>query len=208
MDRNKLPKRQNDILNFIKSEFDRKGYPPTIREICQAVGLSSTSTVHGHLTRLVKKGYLAKEDYKPRALSSFKLDDSDMLDIINEAYISIPVVKNVIAGTPILVNENIESTFPVPIDFIESGTYFLLKIQDESMIKSGILDSDFVLIKQQSFADNGEIVAAHIGDSTTVKRFFKDTNYIRLQPDNPFMESIILPEVKILGLVKGVFRKL
>ncbi|MCT4564028.1 MAG: transcriptional repressor LexA [Maledivibacter sp.] len=208
MHRTKLTERQTDILGFIESEFTKKGYPPTVREICKAVGLSSTSTVHGHLTRLVKKGYLTKEDYKPRSLSSIKTDDSYMLNVINETYIQIPVVKNVVDIIPILAVENIETTFPVPIDFIESGTHFLLKIQDNSMLEAGILDNDYVLVKQQSFADNGDIVAAHINGSATVKRFFKDSHYIRLQPKNSSMQPIILPEVTLLGLVKGVFRKL
>lgn len=201
-----LTKQQSKILEFIRSEVDSKGYPPSVREICQAVGLKSTSTVHGHLRRLEKKGYIRRDSTKPRAIELLDLSSDIFPDKKEIAHI--PVIGKVTAGEPILAVENVEETFPVPIDFIESGTYFMLKIKGESMIDAGILDSDFVLVKQQPIADNGQIAVALLDDSATVKRFFKEKDYIRLQPENKFMEPIIVDDAKVLGVVKGVFRKI
>lgn len=202
----KLTKRQNEILNFIKSEFNEKGYPPTVREICKAVGLSSTSTVHAHLKRLVKKGRLTKECYKPRTISS---SDANISPKSNATYRNIQVIGNVAAGTPSLAIENTEEIYPVPSSFLDLGEqYFILKIKGNSMIKAGILNGDYILVKQQNTAVNGDIVVVLINDSATVKTFYKEDDYIRLQPENPSMKPIILKEVKILGLAKGVFRKL
>ncbi|WP_432664910.1 transcriptional repressor LexA [Wukongibacter baidiensis] len=201
-----LTKQQSKILEFIRSEVNSKGYPPSVREICEAVGLKSTSTVHGHLRRLEKKGYIRRDSTKPRAIEV--LDSSSDIFPDKKEIAHIPVIGKVTAGEPILAVENVEETFPVSVDFLESGTYFMLKIQGESMIDAGILDSDFVLVKQQPIASNGEIVVALIDDSATVKRFFKEDDYIRLQPENKFMEPIIVDDAKVLGIVKGVFRKL
>lgn len=203
---NRLTNRQREVLKFIQVYFDKKGYPPTVREICKGMGLSSTSTVHGHLKRLVKKGYLTKEYYKPRTLSS---SDTNISPKSNETYKNIPVIGNVAAGTPSLAMENTEEIYPVPSSFLDiDEEYFILKIKGNSMIKAGILNGDYILVKQQNTAVNGNIVVVLINDSATVKTFYKEDEYIRLQPENPSMEPIILKEVEILGLAKGVFRKL
>ncbi|MCG8538362.1 MAG: transcriptional repressor LexA [Clostridia bacterium] len=201
-----LTKQQSKILEFIRSEVNSKGYPPSVREICEAVGLKSTSTVHGHLTRLEKKGYIRRDSTKPRAIEV--LDSSSNIFPEKKEIAHIPIIGKVTAGEPILAVENIEETFPVPFDFVESGTYFMLKIEGESMIEAGILDSDFVLVKQQPIATNGQIVVALIDDSATVKRFFIEDDCIRLQPENKSMEPILIEDAKILGVVKGVFRKI
>lgn len=203
-----LTKQQGKILDFIRSEVQSKGYPPSVREICEAVGLKSTSTVHGHLRRLEKKGYIRRDSTKPRAIEL--LDSSSDIYPDKKEIANIPVIGKVTAGEPILAVENVEETFPVPVDFIESGTntYFMLKVKGESMIDAGILDSDFVLVKQQPIADNGQIAVALLDDSATVKRFFKEKDHIRLQPENKFMDPIIVDDAKVLGVVKGVFRKI
>ncbi len=200
-----LTKQQSKILEFIKDEVYAKGYPPSVREICEAVGLKSTSTVHGHLQRLEKKGYIRRDSTKPRAIEL--LDSTSEIFPDKKEIAHVPVVGKVTAGEPILAVENIEETFPVPMDFIESGEHFMLKIKGESMIEAGILDSDFVLVKQQPIAENGEIVVALLDNSATVKTFYKEENHIRLQPENQFMEPIIVDDAKVLGIVKGVFRK-
>lgn len=200
-----LTKQQSKILEFIKDEVYAKGYPPSVREICEAVGLKSTSTVHGHLQRLEKKGYIRRDSTKPRAIEL--LDSTSEIFPDKKEIAHVPVVGKVTAGEPILAVENIEETFPVPMDFIESGEHFMLKIKGESMIEAGILDSDFVLVKQQPIAENGEIVVALLDNSATVKTFYKEEHHIRLQPENQFMEPIIVDDAKVLGIVKGVFRK-
>lgn len=199
-----ITEQQIKILNYIRNEVQSKGYPPSVREICEAVGLKSTSTVHGHLSKLEKNGYIRRDPTKPRAI---EILDDDHLVTQREA-VQIPVVGKVTAGEPILAFENIEDTFPVPIDFVDNDTYFILTIKGNSMINAGILDGDYVLVKQQQVANNGDIVVAMLEDEATVKRFYKEKNHIRLQPENPFMDPIIAKDVRILGLVKGVFRKL
>lgn len=197
-----LSQRQNDILDFIKNELRKKGYPPSVREIGDAVGLMSSSTVHGHLQTLEEKGYIRRDPTKPRAieiLDSFSQDD-------NKKVVHIPVVGRVTAGQPILAVENIEDTFPMPVDLVRDDTVFMLKVQGESMIEAGILDRDFIVVRQQNYARNGEIVVAMIGDEATVKRFFKEKNLIRLQPENSSMDPIYSQDVVILGKVIGVFR--
>lgn len=201
-----LTKQQSKILGFIKDEVYDKGYPPSVREICEAVGLKSTSTVHGHLQRLEKKGYIRRDSTKPRAIEL--LDSTSEIFPDKKEIAHIPVVGKVTAGEPILAVENIEETFPVPMDFIEPGEHFMLKIKGESMIEAGILDSDFVLVKQQPIADNGQIVVALLDNSATVKTFYKENDHIRLQPENQFLEPIIVDDAKVLGIVKGVFRKI
>lgn len=199
-----LSQKQIEILKFIKAEIQKKGYPPAVREICNGVNLKSTSTVHSHLEKLEHKGYIRKDPTKPRAIEV--LDKFDMP--INNNVVNVPIVGKVTAGQPILAVENIEDTFPVPKDLVDENNVFMLKVQGESMIDAGIYDGDFVLIKQQSDAINGEIVVALLEDSATVKRFFKEKDYIRLQPENQSMSPIIAKDVKILGKVIGLFRKM
>jgi len=201
-----LTKKQQCILDFIKAEVQLKGYPPSVREICDAVGLKSTSTVHGHLTRLEKKGYIRRDSTKPRAIEL--LEDESNVVPIHRATTYVPIVGKVTAGEPILAVENIEETFPLPSEFVDNGDYFMLQIDGESMIEAGILDRDYVLVKQQSDAYNGEIVVAMIEDHATVKTFYKESDRFRLQPENQTMNPIYSNQVDILGIVKGVYRKM
>lgn len=200
-----LSLRQTKILEFIKDEIRKKGYPPAVREIGEAVGLLSSSTVHGHLQSLEEKGYIRRDPTKPRAIEI--LDSSS--DILGaKKVVHIPIVGRVTAGQPILAVENIEGTFPLPADLVRQDNVFMLKVQGESMIDAGILDGDFIIVRQQNEARNGEIVVALIGDEATVKRFFKERTLIRLQPENSSMEPIYSQDVSILGKVIGVFRTL
>ncbi|HUS89402.1 MAG TPA: transcriptional repressor LexA [Desulfosporosinus sp.] len=200
-----LSLRQTKILEFIKQEIRKKGYPPAVREIGEAVGLLSSSTVHGHLQTLEDKGYIRRDPTKPRAIGILD-SSSDILDA--KKVVHIPVVGRVTAGQPILAVENIEGTFPLPADLVRLDNVFMLKVQGESMIGAGILDGDFIIVRQQNEARNGEIVVALIGDEATVKRFFKERTLIRLQPENSSMEPIYSQDVSILGKVIGVFRTL
>lgn len=198
-----LSVRQSKILEFIKQEIRKKGYPPAVREIGEAVGLLSSSTVHGHLQTLEDKGYIRRDPTKPRAIEILD-SSSDLLEA--KKVVHIPVVGRVTAGQPILAVENIEGTFPLPADLVRQDNVFMLKVQGESMIGAGILDGDFIIVRQQNEARNGEIVVALIGDEATVKRFFKERTLIRLQPENSSMEPIYSQDVSILGKVVGVFR--
>lgn len=200
-----LSLRQTKILDFIKLEIRKKGYPPAVREIGEAVGLLSSSTVHGHLQTLEEKGYIRRDPTKPRAIEILD-SSSDILEA--SKVVHIPIVGRVTAGQPILAEENIESTFPLPADLVRQDNVFMLKVQGESMIGAGILDGDFIIVRQQNEARNGEIVVALIGDEATVKRFFKERTLIRLQPENSTMEPIYSQDVSILGKVIGVFRSL
>ncbi len=202
-----LSSKQLKILEFIKKELQNKGYPPAVREICKAVDLKSTSTVHGHLERLEKKGYIRRDPTKPRAIEILDRD-SNIFAFSRKEIVDVPIVGKVTAGEPILAVQNIEDTFPLPIDFVENDSVFMLKVKGESMIGAGILDGDFVLIKQQNTAMNGEIVVALLEEEATIKRFFKEKDHIRLQPENQFMEPIITKDVSILGKVTGVYRKI
>jgi repressor LexA len=204
MKKKNLSGKQLEILEFIKSELYVKGYPPSVREICEAVNLKSTSTVHGHLERLEKKGYIRRDPTKPRAIEVL---DNSPLSLAREL-IEVPIVGKVTAGQPILAVENIEDTFPLPADFLSGDKHFILVVRGESMIEAGILDGDYVVVKQQNHAYNGDIVVALIEDEATVKTFYKEKDHIRLQPENPFMEPIIVDNVAILGKVIGVFRRL
>lgn len=198
-----LRQRQIAILDFIKKEIRQKGYPPSVREIGDAVGLMSSSTVHGHLQTLEEKGYIRRDPTKPRAI---EILDS-FSDVVNDKRVThIPIVGKVTAGQPILAVENIEDTFPLPKDVVHNDTVFMLKVQGDSMIEAGILDGDLIVVRQQQVARNGEIVVALIEDEATVKRFFKEKNLIRLQPENSTMEPIYSQDVRILGKVIGVFR--
>jgi repressor LexA len=202
----KLSKRQQDILDFIKSEVKTKGYPPSVREIGEAVGLASSSTVHGHLSRLESKGLIRRDPTKPRAIEILEVDENAQIPRNN--VINVPVVGKVTAGLPITAIENIEEYFPLPERLAPADeNVFMLEIMGESMIEAGILDGDYVIVKQQSTANNGDIVVAMTEeDEATCKRFFKEKDYFRLQPENSTMDPIILRNVSILGKVIGVYR--
>ncbi|MBS4539922.1 transcriptional repressor LexA [Clostridium sp. D2Q-11] len=199
-----LSKKQYNILNFIKEELKAKGYPPSVREICKAVGLKSTSTVHGHLSRLEKKGYIRRDATKPRAIEILNSKDDNIFS--RKEIVEVPIIGKVTAGAPILATENIEDTFPLSVDFVNNDTVFMLSVTGESMKDAGILDGDYVLVKQQNTATNGDIVVALIEDEATIKRFYMEKDHIRLQPENQDMEPIIVRDVTILGKIKGVFR--
>jgi repressor LexA len=198
--------RQIEILKFIHTRVTEKGYPPTVREIGEAVQLSSTSTVHGHLSRLEKKGLILRDPTKPRAIEL----TSSGLEKIDVQPASIPMLGVVTAGEPILAVEDASDFFPIPPDLANStGSLFMLTIRGESMINAGILDGDQVIVRKQQSAQNGDIVIAMTDeDEATCKRFYKEKNYIRLQPENDYLEPIILPDVTILGLVVGLYRHL
>jgi repressor LexA len=209
-----LNEKQQQILDFVNREVEEKGYPPSVREICSAVGFKSTSTVHGYLEKLIKNGLIKKDPTKPRALRVLH-GDKDLSSRKIEGYISnkelvnVPILGKVTAGQPILAVENIEDTFPLPVDYAQNSTVFMLRVRGESMIEAGILDNDLVLVKQQSTATNGDKVVALIEDEATVKTFYKEKEYIRLQPENQYLEPIIVKDnLSILGKVIGVFRKL
>ncbi|PKR83318.1 transcriptional repressor LexA [Heyndrickxia camelliae] len=202
----KLSKRQQDILDFIKQEVKLKGYPPSVREIGEAVGLASSSTVHGHLSRLESKGLIRRDPTKPRAIEVLDLMDDS---IPQQAIVNVPLVGKVTAGLPITAIENVEEYFPLP-EYLAPGeeNVFMLEIVGESMIEAGILDGDYVVVRQQQTANNGDIVVAMTEENeATVKRFFKEKDYIRLQPENSTMEPIILSNVTILGKVIGLYRQ-
>lgn len=203
-----LTGRQKSILSFIQKEIKKKGYPPSVREIGKAVGLKSPASVHSHLKSLEKMNYIRRDPSKPRAIEV--LYDKSGAENIKKELIQIPLVGNITAGEPILAEENIEDYFPVPIDYLSSSAkeLFMLKVIGESMIEAGIFDGDYVIAQKQNYANNRDIVIALIDDSATVKRFFKEKDYIRLQPENSTMEPIILSDVYILGKVIGLYRKL
>ena len=195
---------QARILAYIEQEIRTRGYAPSVREIGEAVGLKSTSTVHGHLTRMEKKGLLRRDATKPRAIglsAAFSPFDE------NASLREIPVVGRVAAGTPILAEENIEETMTLPEEMVGSGELFILRVRGESMIQAGIMNDDYIVVHRQMNANNGEIVVAMIDDEATVKRFYKENGHIRLQPENDAMEPIIVPEVMILGKVVSLIRK-
>ena len=200
-----LSERQSNILEFIKQELHKKGYPPSVREIGEAVGLLSSSTVHGHLQTLEDKGYIRRDPAKPRAIEILD-SSSDLPD--SRKVVHIPILGRVTAGQPILAVENVEGSFPLPADLVREDNVFMLRVQGESMIEAGILDGDLIIVHQQSHARNGEIVVAMIGEEATVKRFFKERTLFRLQPENSAMEPIYSQDVTILGKVMGVFRSL
>lgn len=203
----KLSNRQQAILDFIKQEVRTKGYPPSVREIGEAVGLASSSTVHGHLDRLEKKGLIRRDATKPRAIEI--TDGSEDMNVFPESVARVPLVGKVTAGVPILATENIEDYFPLPAHMVGDSTVFMLSIAGDSMIEAGIHDGDYVIVRKQSTANNGDIVVAMTeDDEATVKRFFKETDHIRLQPENPAMEPIRLRNVQILGKVIGLYREI
>ena len=198
----KISDKQKQILEYIKQEILNKGYPPTVRDICDAVGLKSTSSVHSHLESLEKNGYIRRDPTKPRAIEI--IDDN--FNMVRREVVNVPIVGQVAAGQPILAEENICSYFPVPAEFMPKNQSFMLKVKGESMINAGIFDGDSIIVEQQNTARNGDIVVALIDDSATVKTFYKENGHIRLQPENDTMDPIIVPDCTILGKVFGVFR--
>ncbi len=226
----KLKNREEQILHFMQEEIKSKGYPPTVREICNALGIKSTSTVHKDLKALETAGYIKKDPSKPRALMIVEEDPAPMDHLkkmpsssgayaqetaafpsegSQEEVVEVPLVGQIAAGTPILAEEHVEDAFPVPTRFIGTGTHFMLTVRGESMIEAGIMDGDYILVNQQQTANNGDIVVAMIDgfeSEATVKTFYKEKDHIRLQPENAQMNPIIVSDVKILGKVKGVFR--
>lgn len=199
----KISERQHKILDFIRREVANKGYPPSVREIGDAVGLMSSSTVHGHLRKLEEFGYIRRDPAKPRAIEL--LDEQSP----RTRAIDVPVLGRVTAGNPILAVEHIEEYFPIPQDFAQNEDLFILRIKGESMIEAGILDGDYVLVARQETAKNGDIVVALLdGEEATVKRFFREATHIRLQPANSTMEPFIVTDAQILGRVVGVFRRI
>ena len=207
-------KKEKAILKFIETQVLENGYPPSVREIGKAIGLSSTATVHGYLAKLEKQGFIKKEDKKGRTLKVIKGTDGKPLQESNKNFytqkemVEVPVIGKITAGQPILAVENVTDTFPIPIDFVGNCDSFMLTVRGESMIEAGILDGDYILVKKQSNANNGEIVVALIEDEATVKTFYKEKDHIRLQPENHTMDPIIVPNCQILGKVAGVFRKM
>ena len=197
----KITEKQSQILEYIKSEILNKGYPPSVRDICQAVNLKSTSSVHSHLETLEKNGYIRRDPTKPRTIEI--LDDN--FNLVRREVVNVPMVGTVAAGQPILAIENIETYFPIPSEYMPNEETFMLKVKGESMINAGILDGDNILVKRQSYAKNGDMVVALVDDSATVKTFYKEDGHIRLQPENDYMDPIILPDVEIIGKVFGVF---
>lgn len=202
MAKGKITAKQQEILKYMKEEILKKGYPPTVREICQAVRLKSTSSVHAHLETLEKFGLIERDPTKPRAIEI--CDDS--FQMVRKEMVSLPVVGSVAAGTPILAQQNIDSYFPVPAEFVPNGESFVLKVKGDSMINAGIFDGDQIFVQCCTTASNGDIVVALIDDSATVKTFYKEKDHIRLQPENDSMEPILVTECAILGKVFGVFR--
>ncbi|AGX42567.1 transcriptional repressor LexA [Clostridium saccharobutylicum] len=193
--------KQSEIYEFLKKYTENKGYPPSVREICQAVSLASTSTVHGHLKRLEKKGLIKRDPSKPRALEIAELSTPQ------REMIEIPIIREIKEGYPLFSRENIEDTFSLPLDFIKHNKeLFILRVSDKSMINVGIINNDLAIIERVETASNRDIIAALIDGETTIKRFFKENNYIRLQSENDTMDSIILSECKILGKLVGIFR--
>ncbi len=198
----KISAKQQQILEYIKEEILKRGYPPAVREICEAVNLKSTSTVHAHLERLEKNGYIRRDPTKPRAIEI--VDDS--FQQVRTEMVSIPIVGRVAAGEPILAEQNIESYFPVPASMVPNGDSFVLNVKGDSMINAGIFSGDQIFVHACDTAKNGDMVVALVDDSATVKTFYKEADHIRLQPENDDMDPIIVNDCQILGRVFGVFR--
>ena len=202
MSANGLSSKQQEILDYIKQEILKRGYPPAVREICEAVDLKSTSSVHSHLSTLEKKGYIRRDPTKPRAIEV--CDDS--FNTVRTDTVSIPVVGTVAAGQPILAEQNISSYFPIPMEYVPKKEAFILKVKGDSMINVGIFSGDQVLVENTQDVKNGDLVVALIEDSATVKTFYKENGHIRLQPENDTMDPIIVDDCMILGKVFGVYR--
>ncbi len=198
----KISAKQKEILEYIKQEILNKGYPPAVREICEAVDLKSTSSVHSHLETLEKNGYIRRDPTKPRAIEI--MDDN--FNLTRREVTNVPIIGNVAAGQPLLAVENIENYFPIPVELLPNAETFILNVKGESMINAGIYDGDQILVQRQSDACNGDIVVALVDDSATVKTFYKENGHFRLQPENDTMEPIIVHDCQILGKVFGMFR--
>lgn len=201
----KISKKQSEILEYIKNEISNRGFPPSVREICEAVNLKSTSSVHSHLETLEKNGYIRRDPTKPRAIEI--VDDN--FNLVRRETVNVPIIGKVAAGQPLLAVENVEGYFPIPSEYMPNNKTFMLVVQGDSMINAGIFNGDYVVVEQQPTAENGQKVVALIDDSATVKTFYKEDGYIRLQPENDSMEPIIVePDrpFQILGKVIGVFR--
>lgn len=198
----RISNKQKEILEFIKSQIINKGYPPAVREICEAVNLKSTSSVHSHLESLEKNGYIRRDPSKPRAIEII----DDEFNLTRRELVNVPIVGTITAGQPILAVENIESYFPVPSEYMPNTETFMLKVKGNSMINAGIFDGDIIIVQKQSHAKNGDYVVALLGDEVTVKTFYKENGYFRLQPENDAMEPIIVTDLQILGVVIGLFR--
>ena len=196
--------KQQQILSFIEKQVSQKGYPPTVREICEAVGLNSPSTVHGYLKRLEKNGHIIKENGSSRGIRLVNVPKN--ISSMEKEYLEVPVIGRVSAGLPILAEENLERTFPLPMDFAKKNDIYMLRVRGESMINAGILDGDYVIVEKCEVASNGQMVVALVDDSATVKTFYKENGHFRLQPENDHMEPIITQSVSILGKVIGVYR--
>ena len=202
MSTGKISAKQQEILEYIKESILNKGYPPAVREICEAVHLSSTSSVHSHLETLEKNGYIRRDPTKPRTIEI--CDDS--FQMMRREMTSIPVIGRVAAGQPILATENIEGYFPLPVEYVPNADTFILKVKGQSMINAGIFDGDIIFVEKTNNVRNGDTVVALIDDSATVKTFYKEAGHIRLQPENDSMEPIIVENCEIIGKVFGVFR--
>ena len=202
MAQGKISTKQREILEYIKAEILRIGYPPAVREICEAVNLRSTSSVHSHLETLEKNGYIRRDPTKPRAIEI--IDDN--FNLTRREVTNVPMVGRVAAGEPILAVENVESYFPIPTEYMPNAESFMLKVKGESMINAGIFDGDNLLVEKCNTARNGDMVVALVDDSATVKTFYKEGNHIRLQPENDNMDPIIVDDCEIMGKVFGVFR--
>ena len=198
----KITDKQREILEYMKKEILNKGYPPTVRDICEAVNLKSTSSVHSHLETLEKNGYIRRDPTKPRAIEI--IDEN--FNLTRREMVNVPIVGRVAAGEPILAVENIESYFPIPMEYMPNAESFMLKVKGESMINAGIFDGDNILVQKCDDARNGDMVVALVEDSATVKTFYKEGDHIRLQPENDTMDPIIVPDCQVLGKVFGVFR--
>lgn len=198
----KISSKQQEILDYLKAQIISRGYPPAVREICEAVNLKSTSSVHSHLETLEKNGYIRRDPSKPRAI---EIVDGEF-NLTRRELVNVPIVGTVTAGQPILAVENIDGYFPIPTEYMPNEQTFMLKVKGDSMINAGIFNGDQILVKKQSVAENGDFVVALLDDSVTVKTFYKEHGHYRLQPENDFMDPIIVEEVQILGKVIGLFR--
>ena len=199
-----ISKKQQEILDYIKAQILEKGYPPAVRDICQAVNLKSTSSVHAHLETLEKNGYIRRDPSKPRAIEI--IDDS--FQMVRQEMTSVPIIGQVAAGLPILAEQNINGYFPLPMDIVPDNEVFVLKVKGDSMINIGIMDGDQIFVECCNYANNGDVVVALIDDSATVKTFYREDGHIRLQPENDTMEPIIVDNCLIIGKVFGVFRRM
>lgn len=202
MAQEKITPKQQEILEYIKETILKKGYPPAVREICEAVHLKSTSSVHSHLETLEEKGYIRRDPTKPRTIEII----DDCFNLTRRELVNVPVLGTVAAGQPLYAEENIENYYPIPSELLPNGETFMLKVRGNSMINAGILEGDQIIVEHCPTAANGEIVVALVEDSATVKRFFKENGHYRLQPENDSMEPIIVEHVEILGKVIGLFR--